>query len=155
MGPGAVGCYVWVCSSVPIVQTAISTNILPLRSRIIRITRVIVGEVVAHGRLLIFRPRKDIAETSTRRVRNRGRGVVLVDSHLGVGTVARYVCADCGGADREDVGTVVPGCGGEDGGVAVGVVEAAVGVVVGAGVEGDAVVAGGEDGCCSCLRVSV
>jgi len=73
----------------------------------------------------------------------------LVDSHLGVLSVAGDVCADCGCANGEDVRTIVPGGGGEDGRVAGGVVETAVGVVVSAGVEGDAVVARGEDGCCA------
>ena len=149
MCPSSIGCNVGISTAIAVVEPTISTNVLSLRGRIRRISRVVISEPVAHSCILILGPRKHIAETSTRSVRDRGCSVVLVHSHLGVLAVARDICADRGRADGEDVGAVVPGGRREDGRVAGAVVEAAVCVVVASWVEGDAVVAGGEDCCCS------
>jgi len=153
--PSSIRCYVGISTAVAVVEPAISTDVLSLRRGVRRISRVVVCEPVAHGCILILRPCEDVTETRTRSVRNCRCGVVLVHSHFRILAVARDICADCGRADGEDVGAVVPSGRREDGRVAGGVVETPVGIVVAAGVEGDAVVAGGEDRCCSWgVRVS-
>jgi len=75
--PRSFSCDIRISAPVAIVQTAISARFLPLRRRIVRITGVIIGKIVAHAGLLVLRSRKHIAEASSRRVGDRGRGFRL------------------------------------------------------------------------------